>query len=592
MVLTSLPLQRTRRVVAVTAITTVSLSTLFIDNSTVFAADKWQGYIEAEGKYSKQRSIGEGGLFIPLWQDDTDLLFTDLRGKFDDNDSQEFNLGLGYRTILNEDWIVGGYGFYDRRRSPTGNHYNQATLGAEAFTENLDARFNVYIPESTENTLGAGGTVGSISGGQFQIQTMSGSTERALPGFDAEIGYKFDLTSNWNLTTTVGGFYFDADDYDEVAGPRGRVELAYDDIPFLSEGSRFTLGFESQHDDVRGTQTFGLARLRIPFSQFIPGKTEKRAPLTRLEKRMTTRIVRDVDIVAGEGSGGIVSAETAEVTTAGGTNVSAVTIIKAGDDITTEITNAGDNAFIVISGNITTGTGVNARAGQTITGAGQTITLTGSTSGETISYQLPGSAATITNANNTATTFSMANNTHLSDITISGGIVGIHSANTNVSITNVTVENSVSYGIATNGGSGTFDNVNTSNSGTSGYYQTVGTYNISNSVFDSAPANVVVNGGTLTLNNSRVSNSTNILIGVDDSAAASSFTMNNTSLENVNTGIFGVLIADTATLGAPSVAGLGNTMTGTGGTPCFAALSTTGSIAFTNILGGAAGNCP
>lgn len=190
------------------ACSAIPAASLLFNVTIANAADKWQGYIEAEGKYSKQRSIGEGGLFIPLWQDNTDLVFTDLRGKFDDNDSQEFNLGLGYRTILNEDWIIGGYGFYDRRQSPTGNHYDQTTFGAEAFTKHLDLRANIYIPESTENTLGAGGTVGAISGGQLQIQTMSGSSERALPGFDAEIGYKFDITDNWNLTTTVGGFYF------------------------------------------------------------------------------------------------------------------------------------------------------------------------------------------------------------------------------------------------------------------------------------------------------------------------------------------------------------------------------------------------
>jgi len=152
------------------ACTAIPAASLILTATIADAADKWQGYIEAEGKYSKQRSIGEGGLFIPLWQNDTDLVFTDLRGKFDDNDSQEFNLGLGYRTILNEDWIIGGYGFYDRRRSPTGNHYDQATFGAEAFTRHLDLRANVYIPESTENTLIAGGTSGAISGGQFQIQ--------------------------------------------------------------------------------------------------------------------------------------------------------------------------------------------------------------------------------------------------------------------------------------------------------------------------------------------------------------------------------------------------------------------------------------
>jgi|GEM_PF-6467135 len=41
-------------------ITLSSFAVFLLSTSAVTAADKWQGYVEAEGKYSKQRSIGEG----------------------------------------------------------------------------------------------------------------------------------------------------------------------------------------------------------------------------------------------------------------------------------------------------------------------------------------------------------------------------------------------------------------------------------------------------------------------------------------------------------------------------------------------------
>ena len=75
------------------------------------AADKWDGYFELEGRFSNERSIGEGGIFVPLLQSDDSLLFTDIRGKFDNQDSSEFNLGLGYRQIIDQNWILGGIRF-------------------------------------------------------------------------------------------------------------------------------------------------------------------------------------------------------------------------------------------------------------------------------------------------------------------------------------------------------------------------------------------------------------------------------------------------------------------------------------------------
>ena len=501
---------------------------------------------------------------------------------------------MGYRTILNEDWIVGGYGFYDRRRSPTGNHYNQATFGAEAFTEHLDARFNVYIPESTKNIISAGGTVGAISGGQFQIQTLSGSSERALPGFDAEVGYKFDLTNNWNLTTTVGGFYFDADGYEEVTGPRGRVELAYDDIPFLSEGSRFTLGFESQHDDVRGTQTFGLARLRIPFSQFIPGKTAKRASLTRLEKRMTTRIVRDVDIVAGEGTGSIISVENATTSLGGGGSATGYTVLKAGDDIAAGVTAAGTNALIFLDGSqgvINSNTTITLLPGQVLDSgsASQTFTLTGTSSGKTATLTVSTGTRATLNSTVVGNALVGADNAFIAnfDMNAAGG-TAIQSSAQNFNILGVNVNGALTGLNAQNvAGSTRLRNVtfeNITNTAITSVGNNIDAFRVT---IDTANKGLSLNGGGHQIDQSNIRNTASHAVETVSATGFGRFKSN--TFNNIG----GTVISTVNTSAPPfSTDSDDNTVTGTMGSLCSPGGITLNAIEFSDVQGGGPATCP
>lgn len=394
------------------------------------AQDKWQGYFEAEGKVSNDRSIGEGGLFIPVWQDDDSLLFTDFRGKFDNQDSEEVNLGFGYRQQINNDWILGGYAFYDRRNSGNDNTFHQATIGAEAMTEDLEFRVNAYIPENDEKDIGNATTTASVNGGNFQIQTFGAPTERALPGVDVEIGKGFDLPDNWEFWAYAGGFHFEADGYDNVTGPRGRVELTYKDIPYIGDGSRFTMGVETQTDDVRGGQTFGIARLRVPFSAFSGGDKSPTRTLSKLDERMTTRIIRDVDIVSGEQQGALQSTEAATFELDNGTKVSSFTTIDANGDIAADITAEGNNKLIVIDGSqgtINTGDRIEPQSGQTIIGGGASVTVTGA-SGTTATLTLPGSRPTIDStytASGTGGIFTVGDDVTIQNMDITTDRIGV-----------------------------------------------------------------------------------------------------------------------------------------------------------------------
>src|SRR5690606_23264988 len=100
-----------------------------------------------EGRTNSDRSIGYPKMLIPLMQSNDALLFTDIRGRLDDQSSQEYNLGLGYRWI-DSGWIFGGYAFADHLHSANGFDYWQGTAGIEMLSEDWDIRFNGYLPES------------------------------------------------------------------------------------------------------------------------------------------------------------------------------------------------------------------------------------------------------------------------------------------------------------------------------------------------------------------------------------------------------------------------------------------------------------
>jgi len=119
---------------------------LALDPAIAVEPEKWGAHLDFEGRWGNARSLGDAGLFAPLWQKQTALLFTDIRGRFDSQDGREGNFGLGYRRMLSSGWNLGVYGYYDVRRTGYGNMLNQVTLGAEMLSADWDLRANLYAP--------------------------------------------------------------------------------------------------------------------------------------------------------------------------------------------------------------------------------------------------------------------------------------------------------------------------------------------------------------------------------------------------------------------------------------------------------------
>ena len=275
--------------------------------------------LETEFRGRAGRQSGGLNLRIPLWQDSDSLLFSDLHFSGAGDGTLLGNFGLGYRHILStasdrsDAWIVGAYGFYDRKRSEYGFTYNQATVGTELYNNRFEFRANGYLNGGDSHVIGRRQLSDVVlqpsstgMGLDFVRRTFTlEARDRALPGFDVEIGYRHPFSEDLSLGLHGGYFHFDSNDTPTLSGPMGRLQLEWEDA-FGLPGGLLTSGAHLRHDDIRGTQVTGFLRFSIPLGRNRPKKNDPFDGVTRLARRPIERnyeittfaqdITRDVSI--------------------------------------------------------------------------------------------------------------------------------------------------------------------------------------------------------------------------------------------------------------------------------------------------------
>lgn len=402
---------------------------------------KWDSWVDAETKLGNNRSLGIVDAFAPVWQNQDSLIFFNPRFRFDDQDSREYNIGFGYRT-LTRDWVLGAYGFVDENRSPSNNYFTQATLGAEALGTDWKFRVNDYQPLGDRHHLGSSPTV-IASGGTLMI---SGGIETSLQGNDAEVGYRIplhDANSLSQLWVYGGAYRFDAPDTEAIAGPRIRAEYNIGGVKFADHDVRLRLSGEIEHDSVRDTNYFAGLRVGIPFG----APSGKKPPLSPLERHMIDPVERDVDIVTG-------AVLEPAINPLSGNTVSSVVTLPSGHGIQARIDAAGNNAVIVLDGS--NGDFVNSESdpdplvvtpfvmhdGQVFIGSGGSIALRGAHSGVTAAYNPGGTPATF----NGGEWIELARNNAISGLTLTGMTNSIFSTADvgNFSLTHTTISGTTS----------------------------------------------------------------------------------------------------------------------------------------------------
>jgi uncharacterized protein YuzE len=416
-------------------VATVALSAPFVHRAIAQQmADKFQPHIEAGGFGTNEHSGGDVDMFLPLWQDPTSLLFGDLRGTFTGQPAQSGSFGLGYRTQVDPEWILGGYGFFDLKHTDNDNTFFQGSVGLEALSIDWDFRVNGYFPFNSDSGSSKSSGVGGLNGsGLTIIGTDIGfhsesQQEKALFGVDGEVGWRvpiFPADGDMDLRVFAGGFYFSASDTDTLAGPRGRIELRLYDLDLLGVQSRLTAQGLVQWDDHRGTIGGGGLELRIPLGGFF-GQPETK--LSAIDRRMVDRVVRDPEVIETRMAtkdetriqdvqvDGLINTPTHKIVFADANGVAGNSGAQ-GDETTLNAAPGkfpGQNEIIVAQGNegdIHVSNPVQLQNGQSLLGGGTPVGVTlvgGPNDGHHIIFTPPGTTPNVVGNDNTKNLIEMA----------------------------------------------------------------------------------------------------------------------------------------------------------------------------------------
>jgi len=130
------------------------------------------------------------------------ILFGQARGTTTtDNDGTTTNLGLGLRHRPDEKSMFGGNVFWDYRMTDYSSAHSRLGLGGEYFWKNFELRNNYYMAITDKKNVTIGGT---------------SYTERIVPGWDAEVGYR--LPKYPQLGVFIKAFNWDYEDTDDQSG--------------------------------------------------------------------------------------------------------------------------------------------------------------------------------------------------------------------------------------------------------------------------------------------------------------------------------------------------------------------------------------
>lgn len=244
----------------------ISSSTLFVTSLT-YANIAWNKNNKNPNWKPRLSLIGQAGnqwgvsadFMYPLQSNAHSLLFADLEALGAGADSARAgSIGLGYRHLRSkEDYILGGYAYIDRWRSPNHNEFNQFTLGAEALGNIWDFRGNLYLPFGTREYITDSVPVTGLyyPKGHKMVLDLMNTEEEARKGFDVEAGRLIPNTCN-KLRGYVGLYHYGFDsDGPSVTGPRVRAEYRYN--------KNWTFTASEQWDHVWGNQVLVGARYSL-----------------------------------------------------------------------------------------------------------------------------------------------------------------------------------------------------------------------------------------------------------------------------------------------------------------------------------------
>lgn len=218
-------------------------------------------HIEAKGIGYNQGYTSLDAFFTSIFGDY--IPFCDVRAHVFNNGKWATNLGVGARYIFDPcRWMVGGNLYYDYR-STNHAHYNQISVGMEAFYDRYEAHLNGYLPVGQKRTA-TKRQIESVSFKSFsgnyilQNEHYKNTYEGAMKGFNAELG--MHLAGNrmqYDLYFGVGPYYYDVSSGKHAWGGKARLKAELTRYLFLE--------ISDSYDRIFHNRFQGTVNVSIPF---------------------------------------------------------------------------------------------------------------------------------------------------------------------------------------------------------------------------------------------------------------------------------------------------------------------------------------
>ncbi len=247
-------------------------------DKTVPPLDPVPGAITIGGQFSEHLQTVYLDSLTPFWRPGNAVVFLDTRNSYNDSHQYVSSYGLGVRYLVpDHDVIVGANAFYDAIDSQFDNQFHSLGFGGEILTHWIDARFNYYLPDSSDiltssahrhsrrTTFGPVGQQGPVV---FQNVTSSrrsrtfNTFEAELEGWNAEVGFLIPGVERYMETRVFGGYYhYDNPFGHDFEGFKSRLEAHF--LPGL-------IGNVEWWNDgyVKGGHWSAGVRATVPFSFF------------------------------------------------------------------------------------------------------------------------------------------------------------------------------------------------------------------------------------------------------------------------------------------------------------------------------------
>ena len=204
-----------------------------------------------------------------------------------DADGATTNLGLGIRHRPDDVSMVGANAFWDYRMTDYSDAHSRLGLGGEYLWKDFEFRNNWYMSITDEKNV-------TIDGTSY--------TERVVPGWDAEIGYR--LPNNPELAFSIRAFDWDYEDTHDNSGLEGAV--SWQATPHVGietwVSNEISAASTTVNTSLPGTDEifFGL-RINITGN---PVKFEKSNYKQNMITQMTQPVKRKNDVLLERSTGG------------------------------------------------------------------------------------------------------------------------------------------------------------------------------------------------------------------------------------------------------------------------------------------------